>query len=78
MILLEIIYKIMKEFCELLLSLPAWERGLKFRYSILVYLLPVSLPAWERGLKLKSVMTRGAETQSLPAWERGLKFLVVQ
>ena len=52
MILLEIIYKIMKEFCELLQSLPVRERGLKFLESKQKLKEERSLPVRERGLKL--------------------------
>ena len=51
MILLEIIYKIMKEFCELLLSLPVRERGLKSNDTHTGILTEKSLPVRERGLK---------------------------
>ena len=73
MILLEIIYKIMKGFCELLLSLPAWERGLKSGGTLLVesdFTVAPCVGAW-----IEIMLESGATTTiaSLPAWERGLK-----
>ena len=35
----------------LILSLPSWERGLKFVSSDIIYMYSASLPSWERGLK---------------------------
>ena len=32
-------------------SLPSWERGLKFIKDFAIYSHPESLPSWERGLK---------------------------
>lgn len=37
--------------CLFSLSLPSWERGLKYSYRPLSEMLPMSLPSWERGLK---------------------------
>ncbi len=39
------------EFCVKLLSLPLWERGLKFTWFIGGARKEPSLPLWERGLK---------------------------
>ena len=39
------------EFCVKLLSLPLWERGLKFSLYRLYFGNILSLPLWERGLK---------------------------
>ena len=38
-------------FCEILLSLPLWERGLKSYMGNLIPAYSMSLPLWERGLK---------------------------
>ena len=35
------------------LSLPSWERGLKFDMSITENIDKLSLPSWERGLKFE-------------------------
>ena len=35
----------------ILLSLPVWERGLKFHNNPSFYHIILSLPVWERGLK---------------------------
>ena len=32
-------------------SLPLWERGLKYPFYALIFLVVQSLPLWERGLK---------------------------
>ena len=37
--------------CAILLSLPAWECGLKFMETYIIVQDPGSLPAWECGLK---------------------------
>ncbi len=39
------------EFCVKLLSLPSWERGLKYRKGVECLGGKQSLPSWERGLK---------------------------
>ena len=48
---LSILYEITEIYCIILLSLPSWERGLKFLRSIMIIYLEWSLPSWERGLK---------------------------
>ena len=40
------------EFCVKLLSLPLWERGLKYTSAAQWPNFTTSLPLWERGLKL--------------------------
>ena len=37
------------------MSLPSWERGLKFRFQLKCDEEQMSLPSWERGLKCHSV-----------------------
>ena len=32
-------------------SLPSWERGLKYAYLSVAFIVIQSLPSWERGLK---------------------------
>ena len=44
-------YNINLLFCEILLSLPSWERGLKYNVINGLYDNARSLPSWERGLK---------------------------
>ena len=61
------------EFCVKLLSLPSWERGLKFSNTEQLGVLPSSLPSWERGLKSFITNCYSSTTMSLPSWERGLK-----
>ena len=56
------------------MSLPSWERGLKYRMMIGSFMTNLSLPSWERGLKYAIRKFGGyRETESLPSWERGLK-----
>ena len=60
--------------CAILLSLPAWECGLKYLQSIFYYEKDMSLPAWECGLKYSvRLVENWMYTGSLPAWECGLK-----
>ena len=56
------------------MSLPLWERGLKYVPGSLTQRSGRSLPLWERGLKLVLEQTDGTKQASLPLWERGLKF----
>ncbi len=58
------------------MSLPLWERGLKFFVPVETFRARLSLPLWERGLK--SLFHRASVTppQSLPLWERGLKLTI--
>ena len=56
-------------------SLPSWERGLKYSGFVLQELKILSLPSWERGLKYKGQCRPKQHIQSLPSWERGLKFV---
>ena len=56
------------------MSLPLWERGLKFSLILLILRDEASLPLWERGLKLTFLSEEEHEYMSLPLWERGLKF----
>ena len=59
---------------RLYLSLPLWERGLKYLYRIQANILIGSLPLWERGLKFVSdPLLLAGQDLSLPLWERGLK-----
>ena len=44
------------EFCVKLLSLPLWERGLKYDRALGIFRIMQSLPLWERGLKYKSYL----------------------
>ena len=60
-------------YCEVTVSLPAWERGLKLFGEHGKTHPGKSLPAWERGLKLLYDVSAHVFTSSLPAWERGLK-----
>ena len=46
------------EFCVKLLSLPLWERGLKYMEHLLLHWYTQSLPLWERGLK-SNYLARG-------------------
>ena len=57
-----------------LMSLPSWERGLKFRRITSDRIVIVSLPSWKRGLKYLSNHQPLRTEQSLPSWERGLKY----
>ena len=38
------------------MSLPSWERGLKYKLYQLIVLHHVSLPSWERGLKFTMII----------------------
>ena len=58
---------------QLILSLPAWECGLKCRINHIVFSVSTSLPAWECGLKLDLPERMKYNNMSLPAWECGLK-----
>ena len=48
---LSILYEITEIYCIILLSLPSWERGLKWTSSGRYLHTDKSLPSWERGLK---------------------------
>ena len=49
---LSILYEITEIYCIILLSLPSWERGLKFGINVFSNITgTTSLPSWERGLK---------------------------
>ena len=56
------------------LSLPLWERGLKYCPCISCGEDYMSLPLWERGLKFKFIRHISPSPLSLPLWERGLKY----
>ena len=56
------------------MSLPSWERGLKYVTPASVCQAERSLPSWERGLKLTDIDSSAGDPQSLPSWERGLKY----
>ena len=56
-----------------LVSLPSWERGLKYKINVYAPINLWSLPSWERGLKSTALDTLVATPASLPSWERGLK-----
>ena len=56
-----------------IVSLPSWERGLKFVPLSLSVPFVLSLPSWERGLKSQTALHGIPTTWSLPSWERGLK-----
>ena len=58
---------------SLSVSLPVWERGLKYTYQISMFATEPSLPVWERGLKYMPVRQTALRPVSLPVWERGLK-----
>ena len=48
---LSILYEITEIYCIILLSLPSWERGLKYERKHRCARAKMSLPSWERGLK---------------------------
>ena len=53
------------------MSLPSWERGLKYDDGMRYYRLKESLPSWERGLKLLELQQQAWEYQVAPlvgAW----------
>ena len=58
---------------DIILSLPSWERGLKFPLRLFPAYAPPSLPSWECGLKSECPVKGPRRLQSLPSWERGLK-----
>ena len=62
------------------MSLPSWERGLKYLLSFVEINNSKSLPSWERGLKYPEDVEGLGIQASLPSWERGLKsfFLTVR
>ena len=70
---LSILYEITEIYCIILLSLPSWERGLKYIVDRSWHSTVLSLPSWERGLKSNTVGDNEAIIKSLPSWERGLK-----
>ena len=70
---LSILYEITEIYCIILLSLPSWERGLKFKDFNSDRNSKKSLPSWERGLKYTLGITHPSKSPSLPSWERGLK-----
>ena len=55
------------------MSLPSWERGLKYDCAGNYGVWLQSLPSWERGLKSVSKYSTTRNLGSLPSWERGLK-----
>lgn len=48
---LSILYEITEIYCIILLSLPSWERGLKYQPAVHRIYHGPSLPSWERGWK---------------------------
>ena len=60
---------------ESCMSLPSWECGLKYFWSIWRALQMMSLPSWECGLKWERSTAPTDLPWSLPSWECGLKFL---
>ena len=48
------------------MSLPSWERGLKFFNSEVQQQAYLSLPSWERGLKLKCILAVAIVTRRSP------------
>ena len=56
------------------MSLPSWERGLKWYYRYDENGSIESLPSWERGLKYVNYQKNHIHSTSLPSWERGLKY----
>ena len=65
------------EFCVKLLSLPLWERGLKFLYgknSSELLVAPL-VGAW---IEITATALGATNlNQSLPLWERGLKLVIL-
>ena len=57
------------------MSLPSWERGLKYLANENKDQGDKSLPSWERGLKYLLLDCGLRRQESLPSWERGLKCL---
>jgi len=57
----------------LLLSRPAWARGLKQKQTLYIPDTLLSRPAWARGLKPETPAISNASQKSRPAWARGLK-----
>ena len=66
-------YNINLLFCEILLSLPSRERGLKSQRWRQRQKSTSSLPSRERGLKFSGHRPQGRREKSLPSRERGLK-----
>ena len=56
------------------MSLPSWERGLKYYHETDEIDWALSLPSWERGLKFVADFGGRCAGESLPSWERGLKY----
>ncbi len=53
------------------MSLPAWERGLKFVVLVAAAIVIASLPAWERGLKsvnTSNTLVTGEVAPRVGAW----------
>ena len=71
---MSIFHNIKLLFCEILLSLPSWECGLKFMFGINTVDITMSLPSWECGLKYKTMGFHNFALESLPSWECGLKY----
>ena len=71
---LSILYEITEIYCIILLSLPSWERGLKFfKHGYLVMPCQVApfVGAW---IEMRVWCIRSGSIPSLPSWERGLKY----
>ena len=61
------------EFCVKLLSLPLWERGLKYTIKVFKSMLIIVAPLVGAWIEISSKHFHLSRNQSLPLWERGLK-----
>ena len=60
------------------MSLPSWERGLKFGCNIVIPPLFQVAPLVGAWIEIIATGASAPPVRSLPSWERGLKFYVSQ
>ena len=70
---LSILYEITEIYCIILLSLPSWERGLKFRRGISFHCCRIVAPFVGAWIEIPMLLQVPGLLRSLPSWERGLK-----
>ena len=63
-----------KDFPPEMLSLPAWECGLKYELEIFDTLQQMVTPCVGVWIEIETADNVSSENKSLPAWECGLKY----
>ena len=65
------------EFCVKLLSFPSWERGLKYKGSLLWGGGTIVVPLVGAWIEILLIGQDNGRIWSFPSWERGLKYSTV-